>query len=204
MRMYAERPVRLVRQLVADTLAIAWVVLVVMGALAVRGVILTLQKPASALAEAGASIASVFDGAARTAGGVPFVGGDLSSALGAGIGAGDRIAQAGREQAEAIASVATGTAWVLILIGILPVLLVWLPLRVRYALAASAAVAIRDVDDDLLALRAITRRPVRRLLKVSPDPAAAWRAGDADVIRGLAALELAQLGLGRPRNRAAG
>lgn len=199
MRIYAERPVRILRQFVADVMALGWVVVVVVAALLVREVLLRLQGPATALAEAGTSIAGVFTGAAETAGNVPFVGGDLSTALGAGTGAGERIAAAGREQAETIAGVATGTAVVLILIGVLPVLFVWLPLRIRYVRAASAAVAVRDLDDDLLALRAMTRLPVQRLLEVSPDPAAAWRGGDAEAIRGLAALELAQLGLRRPR-----
>ncbi|MDN5857068.1 MAG: hypothetical protein L0H84_00455 [Pseudonocardia sp.] len=199
MRIYAERPVRIVRQVVADGLAIGWVVVVVMAALFARALILRLQGPATALAEAGATIAGVFDGAARTAGNVPFVGDDLSSALGSGTGAGERIAAAGREQVETIASLATGTTVVLIVIGLLPVLLGWLPLRIRYARAASAAVAVRDLDDDLLALRAMTRLPVRRLLRVAPDPAAAWRSGDTAAIRGLAALELARLGLRRPR-----
>jgi len=199
MRIYAERPVRILRQLVGDVLAVGWVVVVVLAALAVREVILRLQGPATALADAGTSIAGVFTGAAQTAGKVPFVGGDLSSALGQGTGAGERIAAAGREQVETIASVATGTAVVLIIIGVLPVLFLWLPLRIRYARAASAAVAVRDLDDDLLALRAMTRLPVRKLLSVSPDPAAAWRASDAEAIRGLAALELARLGLRRPR-----
>jgi hypothetical protein len=199
MRIYAERPVRILRQLVADVLAFGWVVVVVLAALAVREVILRLQGPATALADAGTSIAGVFTGAAQTAGKVPFVGGDLSAALGQGTGAGERIAAAGREQVETIASVASGTAVVLIIIGVLPVLFLWLPLRIRYARAASAAVAVRDLDDDLLALRAMTRLPVRKLLSVSPDPAAAWRASDAEAIRGLAALELARLGLRRPR-----
>ncbi|MGI5126194.1 hypothetical protein ACQEVB_05195 [Pseudonocardia sp. CA-107938] len=199
MRIYAERPFRILRQLVADVLAIGWVVVVVLAALAVREVILRLQRPAAALADAGTSIAGVFSGAAQQAGKVPFVGGDLASALGQGTGAGERIAAAGREQVETIASVATGTAAVLILVGVLPVLLIWLPLRIRYARAASAAVAVRDLDDDLLALRAMTQLPVRKLLRVSPDPAAAWRASDAEAIRGLAALELARLGLRRPR-----
>ncbi|WP_281689280.1 hypothetical protein [Pseudonocardia thermophila] len=198
MRIYAERPFRILRQFLSDVLAIGWVVVVALAALAVREVILRLQGPATALADAGESIRNVFDGAARTAGGVPFVGGELSSALGAGAGAGDRIAEAGREQAETIAAVATGTAVLVIVIGILPVLFVWLPLRVRYARLASAAVAVRGLDDDLLALRAITRQPVRRLLKVSADPAAAWRKGDPEVVAGLATLELRRLGLRKP------
>ena len=81
----------------------------------------------------------------------------------------------------------------------MPVLMVWLPLRARYAQLARSAVTARAIDTDLLALRAITRRPVRRLLKIAPDPAAAWRRDDRAVVRALAALELRSLGLRSPR-----
>ena len=50
---------------------------------------------------------------------------------------------------------------------------------------------------DLLALRALTRRSTATLLGVAPDPAAAWRHGDAAVVAALAAVELAALGLRR-------
>ena len=88
------------------------------------------------------------------------------------------------------------------MLGALPVLLMWLPLRLRYARLARSAVTARAVDTDLLALRAITRRPVRRLLKIAPDPAAAWRRDDRDVVRALAALELRSLGLRCPAHPA--
>ena len=199
MRFYAERPVRVARQIVADVLAVAWVVVLVVVALAVRALLLKLQAPALALAQAGDTISSAFAGAARTAGAVPFVGGDLANALSGGTGAGTRIAAAGREQLDTIATVATGTAVAIVVLGAMPLLTIWLPLRIRYALKARAAVTVRDTDDDLLALRAMTRLPVRRLLRVTPDPAAAWRRGDTEAMRGLAALELASLGLKKPR-----
>jgi hypothetical protein len=100
---------------------------------------------------------------------------------------------------EAIASVAFGTAVAIVVLGALPVLLTWLPLRLRYARQARSAATARTVDTDLLALRAITRLPVRRLLKIAPDPAAAWRRDDRPVVRALAALELRSLGLRSPR-----
>lgn len=80
---------------------------------------------------------------------------------------------------------ATGAAVAIVLVGLLPLLLVWPPLRVRYALAVASALAVRDVDDDLLALRAMATLPVRRLLTV--------------VVRELAGLGLAGLGLRQPR-----
>jgi hypothetical protein len=199
MRIYAERPGRAGLQLLADLLAVGWIALCVYVARTAEEFLLRLQGPARTLTGAGESIRGAFDDAARTASGVPFVGDDLARALGTGTGAGDSLANAGREQMEAIASVAFGTAVAIVVLGALPVLLTWLPLRLRYARQARSAATARTVDTDLLALRAITRLPVRRLLKIAPDPAAAWRRDDRPVVRALAALELRSLGLRSPR-----
>ena len=80
----------------------------------------------------------------------------------------------------------------------LPVVLVWLTLRLRYARAARSAIVLRRVNTDLLALHAMTRLPARQLLAISPNPAAAWRREDQAVVRQLAALELTSLGLHPP------
>lgn len=199
MRFYAESPARAARQLLADLLVVTWVVLCVGVARAARELVLQLQEPARTLTGAGEGIRGVFDDAARTAGGVPFVGEDLARALGSGTGAGDSLATAGRDLAGTVAAIASGTAVGIVVLGVLPVLLVWLPLRLRYARAARSAVQVRAVDSDLLALRAMTRLPVRQLLQVSPDPAAAWRRDDRQVVHDLAALELRSLGLRTPR-----
>jgi hypothetical protein len=199
MRIYAERPARAALQLLADLLAVGWIALCVYVARTAQDLLLRLLEPARALAGAGESIRGAFDDAARTASGVPFVGDDLARALGTGTGAGDSLAAAGNQQVEAIATFAFGTAVAVVVLGALPVLMVWLPLRVRYAQLARSAVTARAVDTDLLALRAIARRPVRRLLRVAPDPAGSWRRDDRDVVRELAALELRSLGLRAPR-----
>jgi hypothetical protein len=199
MRIYAERPTRAALQLLADLLAVGWIALCVYVAQMTQDLLLQLQEPARTLAGAGESIRGAFDDAARTASGVPFVGDDLARALGTGTGAGDSLAAAGNQQVEAIATFAFGTAVAIVVLGAMPVLMVWLPLRVRYARLTRSAVTARTVDTDLLALRAITRRPVRSLLKIAPDPAAAWRRDDRAVVRALAALELRSLGLRSPR-----
>jgi hypothetical protein len=199
MRIYAERPTRAALQLLADLLAVGWIALCVYVAQMAQDLLLQLQEPARTLAGAGESIRGAFDDAARTASGVPFVGDDLARALGTGTGAGDSLAAAGNQQVEAIATFAFGTAVAIVVLGAMPVLMVWLPLRVRYARLTRSAVTARAVDTDLLALRAITRRPVRSLLKIAPDPAAAWRRDDRAVVRALAALELRSLGLRSPR-----
>jgi hypothetical protein len=198
MRFYAERPTRAALQLLADLLAIGWLVLWVLVAGAARDLILGLQGPGRTLVGAGDAMRGAFDDAARTAQQVPLVGDDLARALGTGTGAGESLAAAGREQVETGATVASGTAIGIVLLASVPVLLVWLPLRVRYARAARSAIAVRSIDSDLLALRAMARLPVRRLLTVSPDPAAAWRRDDRSVVHDLAALELRSLGLRTP------
>ena len=195
MRFYAERPLRLFRQLFADVFVIAWVVLVVTVARAAYDLIQRLQAPARALVDAGDAIRSAFEGAAGTAGSVPIVGDDLARALGTGTGAGTSLADAGREQVQTVADVAMGVAVGIVLLAAVPVVLLWLTVRVRYARAARSAITVRSVDDDLLALRAMAHMPVSRLLTVSDDPAAAWRRDDREVVRGLAELELRSLGL---------
>jgi hypothetical protein len=199
MRFYAERPGRAGLQLLADLLAAGWIWLTVVSARAVHDFVLAMQEPARNLAGAGESIRGAFDNAARTAANVPFVGDDLARALGAGTGAGESLVNAGHDQMEAIGRVAFGTTVATVLLGAMPLLLMWLPLRVRYARLARSAVTARAVDSDLLALRAITRRPVRSLLRVAPDPAASWRRDERAVVHRLAALELRSLGLRAPR-----
>jgi hypothetical protein len=199
MRFYAERPGRFLLQILADVLVVLWILLCVEIARIARDTVLALQTPANTLTDAGNGIRGGFDDAARTAGQIPLVGEDLARALGGGTGAGQSLADAGRDLAATIATIAGGTAIGIVVLGALPVLVLWLPLRLRYAVAAGTAARFRRLDSDLLALRAITRRPVRSLLKVSDDPAGAWRRDDREVVHALAALELRSLGLRPPR-----
>jgi hypothetical protein len=199
MRIYAERPGRIALQVLADLLVIGWVVLVVDIALAAQDVILRLQGPAGALVDAGNAIRATFDGAARTAAELPLIGDALATALSGGTAAGERLAVAGQQQVDAVATVALGNAVGIVVLGALPVVIVWATLRLRYARAAGLAVAARGRDVDLLALRALARRPTRRLLDVAAFPTAAWRSGDREAVGRLAALELSSLGLRVPR-----
>lgn len=199
MRLYAERPVRVARQLLADLLVIAWVVGVVLLAQAAYALVEGLAGPAQGLADAGDRVSGTFDGAARASAGVPFVGAELARALGAGTDAGSAMAAAGRDQIAAIHQVAQGAAIGIVLLMALPVVIVWLVVRLRYAREATATVAVRAAGPDLLALRALTRHPAQRLLTVCPDPARAWRDEDPVALHALAALELRALGLRAPR-----
>jgi hypothetical protein len=199
-KLYAERPARLARQLLADVLALGWLAGVGRVAEGARELMLTLRAPATGLSRAGAGISDAFASAARTAAKVPFVGDQLAAALDTGRAAGQSLVGLGEQQYSTVTMLATGTAALVALAGATPVLLTWLPLRVHYARTAGAAVATRDRDFGLLALRALTRSPVRRLRAVSEAPADAWRRGDPEVIRRLASVELRRLGLRPPRD----
>lgn len=198
MRLYAERPSRFGLQLAADVLAVAWIAVAVTAGVAAHDGLLALQAPGRTLADAGGRIGETFSGAAGAVRGVPFVGGELARALDPATGAGADLARAGRDYGDAVATVAVWAGVLIPLLALLPLLLGWLPLRLRYARRAGAAVRARDTCPDLLALRALGRVPVRRLVEVAPDPATAWRHGDPEVVRGLAALELSALGLRAP------
>jgi hypothetical protein len=86
------------------------------------------------------------------------------------------------------------------LIPILIVSAIHLPLRWRFIRQATAGARFIDASEDLdlFALRALANQPMHVLARVSDDPAGAWRARDPDVVRRLAALELADAGL-RPK-----
>ena len=122
---------------------------------------------------------------------MPFVGDDLARALGTGSTAGDSLSSSGREIAATAATAGMAVA------GRRSCCSGWSrssrcgsTLRVRWVRAAASARTARAADPDLLALQALTRRPTRRLLAVTPEPGAAWRGGDPEAVAALAAVEL--------------
>ncbi len=199
MKWYADRPARLIRQLIADLLAAGWVWLWVWVALRVREFVLSLRAPGDRMVDAGGGIRDAFSGAADKARGVPVVGDELADALGRGTRAGESLAGAGDAQIGVVQDTATWLAVALIAVPVMFLLITWLPLRVRFALRARAAMKLRG-KPDLLALRALTTLPSRALSWHDGDPAAAWRSGDPEVVAELARRHLASLGIvERPR-----
>src|ERR687890_2688012 len=136
MRIYAERPGRAALQVLADVAVLVWVVVVVDLAQTAKALLLALQVPAGRLTGAGESLRGAFDNAATTASGVPFVGDDLARALGTGSSAGDSLTASGRDLSAAVASTASGIWTAIVVVGIVPVVVLWLTLRLRWVLAA--------------------------------------------------------------------
>ena len=201
---YAERPRRRAQQFLADVAVLTWVAVVVSIAILLYDAVLTLQGPGRQLGAAGVQVRDTFGGAADTASGVPFVGDDLARALSNGTQAGEGLVAAGDQEIAAIEALASGLSWTVALLAIVPVVVAWAWLRVRWMLSARAVLLLRDglrggeADADLLALRALAHASPRRLTRSVPGAASGWRQGDPHVLARLADLELSRLGLGSP------
>ncbi len=200
MKLFADTPVRRTLQVLADLLFVAWLVLWVWAGMAVHDGTMELAGPARQTDSAATSMADQLRDAGGKLGEAPLVGDELSVPFDKAADASDGIASAGRDTVAAVEQLALLLGLSVALIPILIVSVIHLPLRWRFIREATAGAKFIDAQEDLdlFALRALAHQPMRVLAKVSDDPAGAWRARDPEVVRRLAALELADVGL-RPR-----
>ena len=198
---YSVRPLRLTLQVVADLALVGWVMVWVQLARAADAAVHAVARPGYALQSNATVIATNLTGAGHNVSQVPLVGVQLATPLTSAGGAADSVAAAGGDLGDRIAGVAMPTALAVALVPILPVLVTWLVLRLRFALRAGACaeLALLPGGDSLLAMRALANRPPRRLAAISADPVGAWRDEDDEVVRRLADLELRLSGVRRPR-----
>ncbi|HEX6247142.1 MAG TPA: hypothetical protein VFZ64_04675 [Nocardioidaceae bacterium] len=200
MKLYADAPVRRSLQMLADLLLVGWIYLWLQTAGKVHDATMMLARPGQQISDAGGGLADQLRSAGRTVGEVPLVGDDVRAPFDGAGSAADRLAAAGDAQ---VAAVETLAFWLALAVGAIPVLIalaLHLPLRWRFVREATAGRRFVDSTDDLdlFALRAMARQPMHRLARVSDDPAGAWRRGEPDVVRRLAALELRDSGLSVP------
>lgn len=197
MRIYADSAGTRLRQFVADVIAVAWLVFWVRASIWVYDKVSHLAVPGQKIEDAGTGMAGGLSDASDKVGGVPAVGHSLSAPFERAAGAANALADAGRAQQAAVHNLAVALVVLVLVVPVGLALLGYLPLRLRWMRRASLAVALRQraTGRDLLALRALTRQPLRRLLAIHPDPATAWRDRDTKALNSLAALELRTLGL---------
>jgi hypothetical protein len=196
MKWYADRSPRLVWQVLADLLAVAWTWFWVKVATAVGDAVRALRAPGDGLSNAGHSLSDTFGEAAAKARDVPLVGGKLADALERGRAAGGTLTDAGQAQVQAVESTALWLTVALIAVPLAFVLITWLPLRLRFARRAGVARRLRDQGRlDLLALHALNTLSLRDLAAFPGDPAEGWRRQDPETIRDLAARRLRATGL---------
>ena len=200
MRLYADSPTVRARQVAADLGMVAWLVLWVLVARTVHGAVLALAEPGRAVEDLASSVADGMSSAARAAEDVPLVGDELAAPFDALGSAGDSVGGAGQAAQDAVGTLATVLAVVLVLLPVGWALLRWLTWRLGWARAAGAARRLAVADPDVLAARALATAPLSRLAALPPGTADGWRAGDPAATRTLAAVELERLGLPAPRD----
>ncbi|TFV85805.1 hypothetical protein [Blastococcus sp. CT_GayMR16] len=200
MQLYAQHPAVRVRQVAADVGMLAWVVVWVVVARAVHAAVLVLAEPGQAVEDLGRSVAGSMNSAADAAEGVPLVGDELAAPFGSLADAGGSVSGAGQSAQDAVGTLATVLAVVLVVLPVGWLLLHWLPWRLRYAREAGAArrLIAGTPDLDILAARALATAPLPRLAALPAGTGAAWHAGDPAAVRALAAVELGRLGLRLP------
>ncbi|HUL99533.1 MAG TPA: hypothetical protein VLU24_08995 [Mycobacterium sp.] len=195
---YASRPVRLVGQLVSDIVMISWTVLWVWIGVAVYSAVAAVAEAGRRVDSGATDLAGNLDSAGQRADRIPLLGDALSTPLSAAGGAAHDIAGAG----QSLDTAASWLAWLLAFavagFPILALAMPWLLLRLRFVRRKHTIVGLAQTPAgvQLLALRALANRPLRRLASVSPDPVGAWRREDVHAIHGLAALELRAVGVG--------
>jgi hypothetical protein len=196
-KIYADRFPTALRQLVTDLLVVAWVYVSIRVAMWVYDLIEKLAVPGQKLEGAGTGIADNLSDVSGKVGRIPAVGDDLTRPFESAANAARSLSDAGRDQQDVVADLAWALSLGLLVFPLGLVLFVWLPLRVRWVRRAAAAATLRKAPAgrDLLALRALANQPLRKLARIDPDVAEAWRRGDDDVVDALASLELRTLGL---------
>ncbi|MFE3862259.1 hypothetical protein ACFRSX_25245 [Streptomyces goshikiensis] len=199
MLLYAQTPARRTRQILADLIAVVLIAVAVRFALAVHGAIMMLAEPGRKVESSGEGLASALDDAGATASKVPLVGDLLEKPFQSAADAGTGIADAGQSLQDAVSQLATLVTLALIVVPVVFVLLLWLPLRLRWIRRSATVRRLLDAPGgaDLLALRALTGPPGE--LSTVPAPqgglADAWRRGDRQVIAALSEITLRRAGL---------
>jgi len=194
---YATTPGRLLAQLLSDIIVAIWTFVWVLVGLAVHSAITTIADVGRQVQGGADGVADSLKSAGNSANHIPLVGGAVSEPLTAASKAALDIAGAGH-------NLDTTASWLAIVLALavaappaFAVLVPWLVLRIRFfrRKLTVSALATTPTGAQLLALRALANRPLRRLTAVTPDPVGAWRAGDPHAIHGLAALELRSAGI---------
>lgn len=200
MTLYADLPARRAVQVLADVAVLLWCVLWAWVGRFVHDETLGLAAPGRQLIAAGSGFGTTMSRAGDSVDDLPLLGDRVATPFRAAADSGAGLEATGRDLVSAVERLALVLGWTTALVPIILVVATWLLRRGRFVRRASAARQFIDADADLdlFALRALSAQPMHVLARISPDPAGAWRRGDATVIRALGALELRAAGLQPP------
>ncbi len=193
---YSGNVVRAGRQVLADLLILLWFGASWLLSVRLREEIQSMLEPGVRAAARLDHVSTQLGRTAEQTGDLPLVGSALADPLRSLAQVTGTLASTGDAQ---VASLARAGEWVSV--GVLATavaigLLAWAPPRIRFVRASAQLGGVRSNAgaDALLALRAMSSQPVRRLRRIHPDPVAAWRREDAEVVAALAGLELREHG----------
>ena len=198
MKLYADRPVRLLNQLLGDVLVVVLVYLGIRLGRRAHEAVAALAEPGRDAESAARSLDGTLRGTARDVDDAPLVGGTLAKPFRALASTSRDLAVSAQSYQDTVAQVALLTGVVVAAVPILLLLALWLPRRLAWVVEASAAHRLMRAGPaaaELLAVRALARQPLRRLARLGPDVVTGWRSGDPAATDRLARLELDELGL---------
>lgn len=194
---YSTRPGRLAVQLFSDFAVVVWTLLWLLVGLAVHDAIATIADAGRRVESGANGVAGNLASAGHEAQHIPVVGDTVSKPLNSASHAAVDIATAGHDLDSAASWLAVLLAMAVVAVPILIAVLPWLFLRLRFfrRKLTVTALAATPAGTQLLALRALTNRPPRKLIAVSADPVGGWRREDPVTIGALVALELRSAGV---------
>ena len=197
MKWYSDFGAARTYQLVGDVVAIVVAVLGVVLGVTLHNAIDALKAVGANVESSGSDFSRTMADIGRQLGGVPLIGGGIKAPFDAAGDAATTLAQAGSNWQEGVERLARLVGWTVALLVLLIVVVGWIRPRLIGAIKRGilARLARRSPDLDLLAFRALANRPAGAVARVAPDAVAAWRRGDTEVIRRLAALELQSSGI---------
>lgn len=202
MKWYSDFGAARIYQIVGDVVAIIVLVLGVVLGVTLHSAIDALRGVGADVQSSGSDFSRTMNDIGRQLSGVPLIGGGIKAPFDAAGDAGTTLSKAGADWQEGVERLATLVGWTVALLVLLVVLVGWVRPRLVGAVKRGvlARFARRSPDLDLLAFRALANRPAVAVARIDADAVAAWRRGDTEVIRRLAALELQSSGI-KPTDR---
>ena len=197
MKLYSDFGGRRASQVLGDVAAVVVLVIGVVVAVAIHDAIAGFKGIGADVQRSGTDFASTMSDIGGKLSGVPLIGGGISAPFTTASSAGGTLADAGSSWQTGVEHLATLVGWTVACLVVLVVLVGWVRPRIVGAMrrAAVARLATSSSSLDLLALRALATRPAKAVTALGDDVVAAWRQGDDDTIRRLAALELKASGV---------
>jgi hypothetical protein len=200
MKLYSDFGGRRTWQILGDLAAIAVLVVGIVAAVSIHNAIVAFKGIGQDVTRSGNDFSSTMSDIGSRLSGVPLIGGGISAPFTTASGAGGTLASAGTSWQTGVQHLATLVGWTVACLVVLVVLAGWVRPRIVGAVrrAAVARLASASASLDLLAFRALATRPARAVTEIDEDAAGAWRRGDPEVIRRLAALESKASGVRLP------